>query len=260
MEISKYPIRYALIIQYDGTAYGGFQIQSNTNSVQAEIEQAINILTHENVRIVGAGRTDAGVHALGQVIHFDLHRTIETDKLCISLNGILPHDISVKRAFLVDNFFHARYSAIAREYCYVIYNHPYKSPFMRYRAMWVREPLDVEFCRKVVKYCIGQKDFAAFCKKTSASENTVRYIEHISVERICENLVIFTFKGNAFLHNMVRIIVGTTLHLLKKGITPERMLDIIESRDRNLSGPTVPAYGLYLKKVYYPQQYNFLNV
>lgn len=260
MENRESPVRYALIVQYDGTAYSGFQIQNNANSIQSEIKKALKILSKEDVRIVAAGRTDAGVHAFGQVVHFDMHKELPADKLCISLNGILPADIAVKKVYIVDSSFHARYSAIAREYIYVIYNHPYKSPFMRYRAMWVRERIDIDFFQKAASYCIGEKDFASFCKKTSAEESTVRYIEYITVERMFENLVIFTIKGNAFLHNMVRIIVGTILQLMQQGQSPEKMQEIIESRDRNYSGPTAPAYGLYLKKVYYPEKYDFLNV
>ncbi len=260
MESRKSTVRYALIVQYDGTAYSGFQIQNNANSIQAEIEHALKILAGQDVRIVAAGRTDAGVHALGQVVHFDLGEDIPPDRLCISLNGILPADIAVKKACVVDNTFHARYSAIAREYMYVIYNHPYKSPFMRYRAMWVRQHIDIDYCKKAAGYCIGERDFASFCKKTSTDESTVRYVEYIEVERVYDDLVIFTIKGNAFLHNMVRIIVGTILQLLQKGQSPETMKDIIERCDRNYSGPTAPAYGLYFKKVYYPGTYDFLNV
>ena len=260
MEIRESRVRYALILQYDGTEYSGFQIQDNANSVQAELEKAIKILTREDIRVTAAGRTDAGVHALGQVVHFDVHNEIWTERLCIGLNGILPYDIAVKRAFAVDTSFHARYSALAREYVYVIYNHPYKSPFMRYRAMWVREPVDVEFCRKAAEHCIGEKDFASFCKKTSAGENTMRYIEYITVERMLDTLVVFTIKGNAFLHNMVRILVGTILQLMKEGKSPDTMQTILKQCDRTYSGITAPAYGLYLKKVYYPEKYNFLNV
>lgn len=260
MESRDSRVRYALILQYDGTAYSGFQIQNNASSVQHELEKAIKILTREEIRVTAAGRTDAGVHALGQVVHFDLHNAVNVQRLCIGLNGILPHDIAVKRAFEVDTAFHARYSALAREYVYMIYNQPYKSPFMRYRAMWVREPIDVEFCRKAAGHCIGEKDFASFCKKTSAGENTMRYIEYITVERMLDTLVIFTIKGNAFLHNMVRILVGTILQLMKEGKSPDIMQTILKQCDRTYSGITAPAYGLYLKKVYYPEKYNFLNV
>ncbi|MGQ9843884.1 MAG: tRNA pseudouridine(38-40) synthase TruA [Spirochaetota bacterium] len=260
MESRESRVRYTLIVQYDGTAYSGFQIQNNANSIQSEIEKAIKILTHEEVRIAAAGRTDAGVHALGQVVHFDLWNTITTEKLCINLNGILPADIAVKKAFVVDGNFHARYSAVAREYIYVIYNHPYKSPFMHYRAMWVRDPIDIAFCQKAAQYCIGEKDFASFCKKTSAEENTVRYIEYITVTRMLEHLVIFTIKGNAFLHNMVRILVGTILWLWINHKPAETIKEILDKRDRSFSGMTVPAYGLYFKKVYYASPYEFLNM
>ena len=260
MEERESRLRYALIVQYDGTHYSGFQIQHNANTIQYELEKAIKILTREDIRIAAAGRTDAGVHALGQVIHFDLSKLIPLEKMCIGLNGILPADIAIKKAFNVDSHFHARYSAVAREYSYVLYNHRYKSPFMLYRALWVREPINIAFFKEACQYCIGEKDFASFCKKCSATEGTIRFVEYITVDRIFNDFVVLTIKGNAFLHNMVRILIGTLLMLMRNNDKPSKMKEILERRDRHYSGETAPAYGLYLKKVHYPAEYNFLNM
>jgi tRNA pseudouridine38-40 synthase len=260
MEERDSRLRYALIVQYDGTHYSGFQIQHNANTIQYELEKAIKILTREDIRIAAAGRTDAGVHALGQVIHFDLSKLIPLEKMCIGLNGILPADIAIKKAFNVDSHFHARYSAVAREYSYVLYNHSYKSPFIHYRALWVREPINIAFFKEACQYCIGEKDFSSFCKKSSATEGTIRFVEYITVDRIFNDFVVLTIKGNAFLHNMIRILVGTLLMLMNNNEHPLKMKEILDRCDRNYSGETAPAYGLYFKKVYYPAVYDFLNV
>ena len=140
--------RIALLMQYDGTGFNGWQIQNKGRTVQEEIERALLILTRENIRVTASGRTDSGVHALGQVIHFDTHANIKLDRLCIALNGILPRDVSVLNSYLVDNDFHARFSAVEREYKYLIYNHPFRSPFMIFRAMWVRDPIDIDYLKK----------------------------------------------------------------------------------------------------------------
>lgn len=260
MENWESRVRYAAIVQYDGTAYSGFQIQHNADSIQSRIEHAVKVLTREDVRIISAGRTDAGVHALGQVAHFDLHNELAPDRLCIGLNGILPADIAVKCVARVDSRFHARFSALAREYHYIIYNHPFKSPFIRYRAMWVKEPIDIEYCRTALSYCLGMKDFASFCKKSSSEMNTVRHIDSVDVHTMCRELVVFTIKGNGFLHNMVRIIVGTILTIMKNHESPQKMQNIIDKCDRSYGGITAPSYGLYLNKVYYPSDYDFLNM
>ena len=246
--------RIALLIQYDGSQFNGWQVQKGGRTVQGEIETAIKVLTKESPRVTASGRTDTGVHALGQVIHFDLQKRIENRndlvKLCINLNGILDTDVSIKNAFIVPSDFHARFSTSLREYLYLIYNHPMKSPFIRYRAMWVREKLDEEFFRKTAEHLKGELDFASFCKKSSAEVNTVRRIDGIEIKRK-RDIISFKIRGTAFLHNMVRIIIGTLVEMHKENKEPEHIIEILRKKDRNSSGITAPPYGLYLNRVIY---------
>ena len=243
--------RIACIVQYDGTNYNGWQIQRNGRTIQGVIEESLFTLTREKVRVVASGRTDTGVHAIGQVIHFDLASSIRLEKICIGLNGILPHDISIKNAFHTESTFHSRFSAVEREYRYYIYNYPQRSPFMRYRAMWVHDPLNVDYIREVASQLVGVHDFSSFCKKReSYSKNTVRKLNRIEVKNI-EHYIEILFKGNAFLHNMIRIIIGTILQMHKTNEDPSLIRHIIERRDRDVSGKTAPPYGLYLYEVTY---------
>ncbi len=243
--------RIALEVQYDGTRYNGWQIQNGGTTVQGELERAIRVLTRQQSRTVASGRTDSGVHALGQIVHFNTSSDISLQRFCIGLNGILPRDISVKNAYEVDGGFHARFDAVERTYRYCIYNHPSRSPFMIYRAMWVHEPLDVGYIDQVMRVLIGEKDFSSFCKKRESKNiNTVRRIMDVSVRKDGD-LMEIEISGNAFLHNMIRIIVGTVVEMNRKKTEPGALAEIIASRDRDCSGVTAPPYGLYLVKVRY---------
>ena len=249
--------RIALIVQYDGTLFHGSQIQEHIRTIQGEIEIALAVLLREKIKILASGRTDAGVHSFGQVVHFDTSSTIALEKLCVSINGILDANVSVKNAFDVDAKFNARFSVISREYKYIIYNHSYRSPFMIYRAMWVHKYLDVETLVKAASYLIGEKDFASFCKKISAKKGTIREIKNIDIKRKGD-IIEFVICGNAFLHHMVRIIVGTLVDIAINNKKPSIIKDILEARDRDVSGETAPPYGLYLNEVLYkPDLYSF---
>ena len=241
--------RIACIVQYDGTNFSGWQYQKNGRTVQGVIEEAIQILTRETPRVSASGRTDSGVHALGQVIHFDLESQINLQKICIGLNGILPADVSVKNAYHVPISFHSRYSAVEREYRYYIYNYPQRSPFMRYRAMWVHDPVDVEYMRDVVKHLVGEYDFSSFCKKREAADkNTVRRISNIEINKKKEYIEM-VFVGKSFLHHMVRIIVGTVMEMHKNRDNPADIIRTLGRKDRDFSGITAPPYGLYLCRI-----------
>lgn len=240
--------RIALVIQYDGTLFNGFQLQAGGRTVQGELEKAVHVLTRQGARVHASGRTDSGVHALGQVVHFDIELNFTLQKLCIALNGILPKDISIKNGYIAPEKFHSRYSAISREYRYLIYNHPLRSTFMMYRAMWEKDILDVGYLRDVTSHLVGEHDFASFCRKISANEGTVRRITGIDVEKKDEMIEI-RIRGNAFLHNMIRIIIGTIVMMHKEGRDPEYIKEILDKKDRDASGPTAPPYGLYLSKV-----------
>ncbi len=248
--------RYALLVQYDGTDFNGLQIQDGGRTIQHELERAVKILLKEDARITASGRTDSGVHALGQVVHFDSSTGMDLRKICISLNGILHGDVSVKNCYRVPGDFHARFSAVSREYIYLIYNYPLRTPFMKYRAMWINNGLDVEYFRKAASYLEGEHDFASFCKKISAGAGTVRKIETISVSS--ENdIITITFRANAFLHNMIRIIVGTIVQMYREKRDPQYIKEILEGKGREHGGFTAPPYGLYLNRVNYDPQLNF---
>jgi tRNA pseudouridine38-40 synthase len=242
--------RVALLLQYDGTNFNGWQVQKKGRTVQGEIEKALEILLKEKIRIIAAGRTDTGVHALGQVIHFDSSADITLRKLCISLNGILDKDVAIKNAYYVPPTFHARFSASQREYIYVIYNHPLKSPFVFKKAMWISNKVDMDYIKDVSRYFIGEKDFASFCKKISADENTVRRIDEFDITNFKE-FIFFRIRGTAFLHNMIRIIVGTIFDIYIKKMDPSSVLNIFEQKNRIAGGKTAPAYGLYLNRIFY---------
>lgn len=247
--------RLALLIQYDGTGFNGWQSQNKGRTVQDEIEKALRIVLKKNIRITASGRTDAGVHALAQVAHFDIDGRINPGKLCTSLNGILEKDVSVGNIYRVPESFHARYSAVQREYIYLIYNHRARSPFFIKRAMWFRDRLDIDMLREISSFLIGEKDFASFCKKTSAQENTVRRIDDFTITGL-DDLIIMRIRGTAFLHNMIRIITGTMLDIIRDNRRPDHILEILEKKDRNAAGKTAPAHGLYLSRVSYePELY-----
>lgn len=243
--------RIALLVQYDGTKFNGLQIQNKGRTIQAEIENALYLILKEKSRITASGRTDSGVHALGQVIHFDIKSSVNLKKLCAGMNGVLDNDIAVKNAYNVPLTFHSRYSARQREYLYVIYNHPQRCPFILNRAMWVHYTVDTDFLKKTSSYLLGEKDFSSFCKKTSAIDNNnVRRIDSIEIEKSGE-FIFIKIKGTAFLHNMIRIMVGTMLDIFKNKKDPEYILELLDEKDRKACGKTAPAYALYLNNVYY---------
>ena len=242
--------RYALAVHYDGTFFNGWQIQNKGRTIQHEIEKGIQILARENVRVTASGRTDAGVHALGQIIHFDLEREIDLKRLCYGLNGIFPADISVKNAYRVSSEFHSRFSAVKRKYIYLIYNSYLRSPFMAYRALWINPLIDYEYIKDVLGHITGEMDFASFCKKISADKGTVRKIEYTDVTKM-DDIISIKICANAFLHNMIRIIIGTVLTMYREGRDPSYIKKIIDKKNRDSSGYTAPPHGLYLNRVFY---------
>lgn len=250
--------RYALLVHYDGTDFNGFQIQDGGRTIQHELEHAIKILLKEDARVTASGRTDSGVHALGQVIHFDSDTDMDLRKICISLNGILPGDVSVTNCYRVPGDFHSRFSAVSREYLYLIYNYPLRTPFMKYRAMWINHDFDADYFREAASYLVGEHDFASFCKTISADKGTVRRIESIDVARENE-LIRITFRANAFLHNMIRIIVGTIVQMYREQREPRYIEAILGGKGREHGGFTAPPYGLYLKQVDYDPPLNFYD-
>jgi tRNA pseudouridine38-40 synthase len=245
------PIRcIKLTLAYDGTAYQGWQIQSlrDGQTVQGMLEKALAILTKEEVRVVGASRTDAGVHALGQVASFLTRAQIPIDRFPAAMNSALPADIVVTKAQEMPHNFHARRSAKGKSYQYLIDNSQYPDPFLRYYALFHPYPLDVQAMAQAATQYIGTFDWRGFCTSNSGRIKFERTIS-ISQVRLDGSRIIFEVTGDGFLYNMVRIMVGTLLLVGRGKIPSDSIRDIILSQDRKQAGPTAPPHGLYLVKV-----------
>lgn len=238
-----------VIIQYNGANYCGWQKQPDSLGIQGTIEKAIYEITKEEVKLIGSGRTDAGVHALGQVANFKLESSIPVQKIPSALNAKLPKNISIIDCTEVDDEFHSRYSAKGKRYRYLIYNNMYRSPIYQDTSYHVRYDLDFEKMCKEAKHLIGEHDFKGFMSSGSSVNDTVRTIYNITLEKQ-EDLIILEVEGNGFLYNMVRIIVGTLVDI-GRGRINESLKDIINSKNRGKCGHTAPAHGLFLKKVDY---------
>lgn len=241
-----------LIIEYDGTNYCGWQVQENGPTIQGSLEKALYAVTGEKAAVNGSGRTDAGVHARGQVANFVTDSSIPGDRFTYALNNKLPRDIVIKESIEAASDFHARFSAIGKKYSYLIYNSKFPSALLRNYAYHVNycERLDIDRIRKAAEAFIGTYDFSGFMATGSIVKDTVRTIYELSIEAE-KDMLRFNFKGNGFLYNMVRIITGTLLYAGIGKIDPDEMKDIITSGDRTKAGITAPAHGLYLEEVYY---------
>jgi tRNA pseudouridine38-40 synthase len=241
-----------LTIEYDGTNYCGWQVQDNGPTIQGSLEKALLSVTGESITVHGSGRTDAGVHARGQVANFTTCSSIPGEKFAYALNNKLPADIVIKHSCEVPQDFHARFSAKGKKYSYLIYNSKFPSALLRNYAYHVNycERLDIGRIEKAAEAFIGTYDFYGFMAAGSKVKDTVRTIYELSVEKEKE-LLRFNFKGNGFLYNMVRIITGTLIYAGIGKINPDEMKDIIASRDRERAGITAPPNGLYLEEVYY---------
>ncbi len=242
--------RILLSIEYDGTAYSGWQKQPNQRTVQGEIENAILRSIGEEVEIFGSGRTDAGVHAINQSAHFDLKAPVPISKLADVLNNALPADIAIKRACEVDAEFHARFSIKRKIYQYRIYNSVQKEVFLANRAAWIRKPLDVDKMNEAARLLIGSHDFKGFCSANTCVNDFVRTIYDLQVEREGD-FVYITVSGSGFLYNMVRIISGTLVDYALNKLSLDDIEISLNKGLRSHSGQTMSACGLYLKDTIY---------
>lgn len=238
-------------IEYDGTNYCGWQIQQNGVTVQGEITKALEKLTGEKITIHGSGRTDAGAHARGQVANFILENSIPVERLPLALNGILPADIAITDATEVPMNFHARRSAIAKRYIYHIYESRYRSALLKNYSYHVHYKLDHKKMREAAKMFTGIHDFRAFMATGSDIRDTVRTIYGLDIVNKGKNLCIY-IKGNGFLYNMVRIIVGTLIEIGTGKMQISQIEQLFEIKDRAMAGHTAPPQGLFLDRVYYP--------
>ncbi len=250
---------YALTVEYDGSSLSGFQLQKDAPSVQGELERALSTLLREEVRINGSGRTDAGVHATGQVAGFHSRTPLpEPRRALYALNAILPSSVSIRHLTPVPEWFHPRFSCLAREYEYLILNQTARPVHMRGKVLWFRDPIPVEELHEELQEILGERDFAAFTKEVYKEENTFRYVDVAELRRQVDplfheaELVIFRIRGNAFLHNMIRILVGTMLDR-SRGKIQESLGSILASKERGRAGHTASPDGLYFRHAYYPE-------
>lgn len=239
-----------LLIQYEGTAYAGWQRQDNALGIQEVIEEAIKKVTGEEVRLIGSGRTDRKVHALGQVANFHTSSQIPGHKFKYALNIKLPEDIQIIKSKEVDKNFHSRYDAKGKRYKYIIYNSPLANPIYRNFSYHIDKELDIYSMEKTARHFIGSHDFKSFMGPRTGTVNTIRTISKIDMRKENE-LIYITIEGNSFLRHMIRIIVGTLVYVGIGKFEEQDIPKIIEARDRTKAGPTAPPQGLFLEKVYY---------
>lgn len=250
--------RFAACVEYRGTAYAGWQIQPHAPSVQACVQQALSRVADHPVAVVCSGRTDAGVHSLGQVIHFDAAVRRPDHAWVFGANTHLPADISLRWARPVPADFHARYSALAREYRYLILDHPARSALFADRAAHSRHRLDAAPMHTAAQALVGERDFSAFRAAGCQSSTPMRRVERIEVRRHGD-LVVMDIRANAFLHHMVRNIAGSLL-VVGRGLRPPDWIgELLASRDRRRGGATAPARGLYFLRVMYPEEYGLAS-
>ncbi len=239
-----------LTIEYDGKDFDGWQKQPNKLNIQGEIERAIEELTGEKVELIASGRTDAGVHALGQVANFKTSSNFPTEKFPIAINSKLKKSIRIKEAEEVDERFHSRYNCKKKTYRYIINNSKQGTAIYRSLEYFMPVKLDVEAMKKAIKYFEGEHDFKAFKASGTSSKSSIRKIYKTKIAEQNERIIV-ELTGNGFLYNMVRIIVGTLVDVGMGKIKPEEVEDIINSGDRKRAGKTLPAHALYLVQVKY---------
>jgi tRNA pseudouridine38-40 synthase len=248
-------MRIALGIAYDGAPFAGWQSQPARNTVQDRVEAAAGAIAGAPVRLTAAGRTDAGVHATGQVAHFDVDVERPASAWVRGTNSGLPAAVAVQWALAVDDAFHARYSATSRTYAYLLYNHAVRPSVLAGKVGWFHLPLAVEPMRAAARALVGEHDFSAFRSAECQAKHPVRQLHSATVERHGDYLLI-EIAANAFLHHMVRNIVGCLVHVGKGTAPPEWVAEVLAGRDRARAAPTFGPEGLYLTRVTYPEQWN----
>ena len=239
-----------LIIEYDGTNYHGWQVQAKGKTVQGILERALFTFFGNPIRLSGSGRTDAGVHALGQGANFSCDQEPDLHRLQRGLNALTPNDITVKAVEIVPDSFDARRGGRSRVYEYRILNRPSPSPFFLKYAWHVHDALDVEAMQEAIRCLVGEHDFSSFQAAGCDAVHPVRTVYRVSVDGRDE-LLVLTIEATAFLRHMVRNIVGTLVEVGRAERSPKSFSELLESRDRTRAGPTAPAHGLFLMEVKY---------
>ena len=245
--------RYFIYLSYDGTSYHGWQVQPNGNSVQEELQRALSTLLREKKEVVGAGRTDAGVHALGNIAVFDTEARMPAEKYAFALNTRLPEDIRIQKSEEVAPDFHPRFCRTIKTYEYRILNRTFPDPTRRFNSVHIYGNLDMEAMQRAAACLEGTHDFKSFATENPQVTDTVRTIYKTKLWKE-EDMIRFQITGNGFLYNMVRIIVGTLLEVGKGAIPAEEIPAILEAKDRTKAGPTARAKGLTLLNIRYPDE------
>ena len=240
-----------LVIEYDGKEFNGWQKQPNKLNIQGNIEKAIERITNEKIDLMASGRTDAGVHALGQVANFKTNSNIPIEKFALAINSNLKKSILIKSAEEVDEKFHSRLSCKKKTYRYIINNSKYGTAIYRNLETNIKEKLDVEKMQEAIKYFEGEHDFKAFKASGTSSKSSVRTIYKAKKKKKDNDRIYIELTGNGFLYNMVRIIAGTLVEVGMGKIQPEEIKEIIKSQKRENAGKTLPPQGLYLINVEY---------
>ena len=243
-------MRYLLRVAYDGTEYCGWQSQPGLRTVEGTLKSALDRLMRQDIKLIGASRTDAGVHAEGNVAVFDCDTTIPAEKIKYALNNLLPEDMVVVESVTVADDFHPRHCDCCKTYQYRILNTALPDPNRRRNTYFYRGDIDIDSMKKSAGYIVGEHDFACFMAAGSQVKDTVRTVYSLELERQ-EDVITMTIQGNGFLYNMVRIIAGTLLMVGRRQLQPEALEEIISSKDRSKAGPTAPAKGLTLKRIEY---------
>jgi tRNA pseudouridine38-40 synthase len=252
--------RLALKIEYQGTHFHGSQFQPGLRTVQGELEKALSVVARQGIALLFSGRTDTGVHARGQVAHCDWPQPeVDLWRLTWALNGVLPDDLSISQMQVVPDDFHARYSALSRQYVYSILNRPQRSAILRNTHFFLPHELDLELMRQCSQQLVGSHDFRAFKSTNSDKNTTVCRVERVEILNKGEGLLEFWINANHFVYNMVRIIVGTLTEIGLGKKDSGVLLKALQEGDRNLAGATAPAWGLSLDSVSYPDTYKLFE-
>ncbi|MBL4909675.1 MAG: tRNA pseudouridine(38-40) synthase TruA [Alteromonadaceae bacterium] len=248
-------MRYALAVEYDGKNYFGWQRQSKVVSVQQTVEKALSKIANQPIEVVCAGRTDTGVNATNQIIHFDCDNPRKNVAWTLGTNSHLPSDIAIKWAQPISDGFHARFSATARRYRYVIYNSNFRPAILAHGLSFCQFPLDETLMQQAAQCLVGKHDFDSFRTVHCQAHSPIRTISHCNVSRQ-GNFIIIDIKANAFLHHMVRNIAGSLIRIGRQVETVAWMNEVLAARDRTVAGMTAPSGGLYFVDVDYPQEFN----
>ena len=247
-------MRLALGLEYSGTHYCGWQTQPDGRTVQDHVQHSLSIVANHPVTLQCAGRTDAGVHATGQVAHFDSDSKRSEREWLLGTNTGLPRDINVSWIKPVSNDFHARFSATERRYRYVILNRAHRSGLLHERVHWEPRPLDAKIMHRAAQQLIGEHDFTAFRAAGCQAKSPLRTVRYVQVTRV-KHFITLDIAANAFLQNMVRIVAGTLMRVGRGEVGPEWIDEVLNERDRRHRGVTAPASGLYLTAVVYPDAF-----